>query len=138
MTGVQTCALPISPSVASGLQRVGRAGHNVGDVSRGIIFPKYQGDLVQSAVVAERMRAGAIEELKIPHNPLDVLAQQIVAMTAVDDWRVDDLEQMVRRAAMASAHGACTRSPYGLCSTTRQSPSSSRNRSTTRVRSSGT
>ena len=87
------------PSVASGLQRVGRAGHNVGDVSRGIIFPKYQGDLVQSAVVAERMRAGEIEELKIPHNPLDVLAQQIVAMTAVDDWPVDELEQMVRRAA---------------------------------------
>ena len=87
------------PSVASGLQRVGRAGHNVGDVSRGIIFPKYQGDLVQSAVVAERMRAGAIEELKIPHNPLDVLAQQIVAMTAVDDWRVDELEQTVRKAA---------------------------------------
>jgi ATP-dependent Lhr-like helicase len=87
------------PSVASGLQRVGRAGHNVGDVSRGIIFPKYQGDLVQSAVVAERMRAGEIEELKIPHNPLDVLAQQIVAMTAVDDWVVDELEQMVRKAA---------------------------------------
>ena len=87
------------PSVASGLQRVGRAGHNVGDVSRGIIFPKYQGDLVQSAVVAERMRAGQIEELKIPHNPLDVLAQQIVAMTAVDDWLVDELELTVRRAA---------------------------------------
>ena len=87
------------PSVASGLQRVGRAGHNVGDVSRGIIFPKYQGDLVQSAVVAERMRAGEIEELKIPHNPLDVLAQQIVAMTAVDDWLVDELEQTVRKAA---------------------------------------
>ena len=87
------------PSVASGLQRVGRAGHNVGDVSRGIIFPKYQGNLVQSAVVAERMRAGEIEELKIPHNPLDVLAQQIVAMTAVDDWLVDELEQTVRRAA---------------------------------------
>src|SRR5438132_77319 len=87
------------PSVASGLQRVGRAGHNVGDVSRGIIFPKYQGDLVQSAVVAERMRAGAIEELKIPHNPLDVLAQQIVAMTAGDDWVVDELEQTVRKAA---------------------------------------
>ena len=87
------------PSVASGLQRVGRAGHNVGDVSRGIIFPKYQGDLVQAAVVAERMRAGAIEELKIPHNPLDVLAQQIVAMTAVDDWLVDELEQTVRKAA---------------------------------------
>ena len=87
------------PSVASGLQRVGRAGHNVGDVSRGIIFPKYQGDLVQSAVVAERMRAGEIEELQIPHNPLDVLAQQIVAMTAVDDWLVDELEQTVRKAA---------------------------------------
>jgi ATP-dependent helicase Lhr and Lhr-like helicase len=87
------------PSVASGLQRVGRAGHNVGDVSRGIIFPKYQGDLVQAAVVAERMRSGQIEELKIPHNPLDVLAQQIVAMTAVDDWLVDELEQTVRKAA---------------------------------------
>ena len=87
------------PSVASGLQRVGRAGHNVGDVSRGIIFPKYQGDLVQAAVVAERMRAGQIEELKIPHNPLDVLAQQIVAMTAVDDWLVDELELTVRKAA---------------------------------------
>src|SRR6478735_3277331 len=87
------------PSVASGLQRVGRAGHNVGDISRGIIFPKYQGDLVQSAVVAERMRSGAIEALKIPHNPLDVLAQQIVAMTAVDDWLVDELEQTVRKAA---------------------------------------
>ena len=87
------------PSVASGLQRVGRAGHNVGDVSRGIIFPKYQGDLVQSAVVAERMRAGQIEQLKIPHNPLDVLAQQVVAMTALDDWPVDELERTVRRAA---------------------------------------
>ncbi|HYB15629.1 MAG TPA: ATP-dependent helicase [Streptosporangiaceae bacterium] len=87
------------PSVASGLQRVGRAGHNVGDVSRGIIFPKYAGDLVQSAVVAERMRNGQIEELKIPHNPLDVLAQQVVAMTAVDDWPVDELERMVRKAA---------------------------------------
>jgi ATP-dependent Lhr-like helicase len=87
------------PSVASGLQRVGRAGHNVGDVSRGIIFPKYQGDLLQSAVVAERMRDGQIEELKVPHNPLDVLAQQVVAMTAVDDWPVDELERTVRRAA---------------------------------------
>jgi ATP-dependent helicase Lhr and Lhr-like helicase len=87
------------PSVASGLQRVGRAGHNVGDVSRGIIFPKYQGDLVQSAVVAERMAEGRIEELHIPHNPLDVLAQQVVAMTALDDWPVDELELLVRRAA---------------------------------------
>jgi ATP-dependent helicase Lhr and Lhr-like helicase len=87
------------PSVASGLQRTGRAGHNVGDVSRGVFFPKYQGDLVQSAVVAQRMRDGAIEELRIPRNPLDVLAQQIVAMVAMDDWEVGALEQVIRRAA---------------------------------------
>jgi ATP-dependent helicase Lhr and Lhr-like helicase len=87
------------PSVASGLQRTGRAGHNVGDVSRGVIFPKYQGDLVQATVVAQRMRAGQIEELRIPRNPLDVLAQHIVAMTAMDDWDLTELEQTVRRAA---------------------------------------
>jgi ATP-dependent Lhr-like helicase len=87
------------PSVASGLQRVGRAGHNVGDISRGIIFPKYQGDLVQAAVVAERMDNGEIEELKVPRNPLDVLAQQIVAMAAMDSWPVAKLEQTIRRAA---------------------------------------
>ena len=87
------------PSVASGLQRTGRAGHNVGDVSRGVFFPKYQGDLVQSAVVIQRMQAGQIEELRMPRNPLDVLAQQIVAMTAMDDWEVGDLERTVRRAA---------------------------------------
>ena len=87
------------PSVASGLQRTGRAGHNVGDESRGIFFPKYQGDLVQTTVVTERMRAGEIEELRMPRNPLDVLAQQIVAMTAMDDWDIDLLERTVRRAA---------------------------------------
>ena len=87
------------PSVASGLQRTGRAGHHVGDVSRAVIFPKYQGDLVQATVVAQRMRDGQIEELRIPRNPLDVLAQQIVAMTAMDDWDVTELEQTVRRAA---------------------------------------
>ena len=87
------------PSVASGLQRVGRAGHNVGDVSRGVIFPKYAGDLIQASVVAERMQERAIEELRIPRNPLDVLAQQIVAMAALDDWAVDELEAVVRRAA---------------------------------------
>ncbi|MEW2403518.1 DEAD/DEAH box helicase [Streptomyces sp. NPDC046862] len=87
------------PSVASGLQRVGRAGHQVGAVSRGVVFPKYRGDLVQSAVVTERMRTGSIESLKIPANPLDVLAQQLVAMTALDTWQVDDLLAMVRRAA---------------------------------------
>lgn len=87
------------PSVASGLQRVGRAGHQVGAVSRGIVFPKYRGDLVTSAVVTSRMRAGLIEDLRIPRNPLDVLAQQIVACVAMDDWNADDLLAMVRRAA---------------------------------------
>jgi ATP-dependent helicase Lhr and Lhr-like helicase len=87
------------PSVASGLQRTGRAGHNVGDVSRGVFFPKYQGDLVQAAVVTRRMQAGQIEALRMPRNPLDVLAQQIVAMTAMDDWEVGELERTVRRAA---------------------------------------
>ena len=87
------------PSVASGLQRVGRAGHQVGAISRGIIFPKYRGDLVQCAVVAERMTAGGIEATTYPRNPLDVLAQQVVAMCALESWQVDDLAAVVRRAA---------------------------------------
>ncbi|MDI3406007.1 ATP-dependent helicase [Streptomyces cavernicola] len=91
------------PSVASGLQRVGRAGHQVGAVSTGVVFPKYRGDLVQSAVVTERMRSGAIESLRVPANPLDVLAQQLVAMVALDTWQVDDLLATVRRAAPFAA-----------------------------------
>ena len=87
------------PSVASGLQRVGRAGHQVGAISRGVILPKYRGDLVQCAVVAERMVDGGIEETTYPRNPLDVLAQQIVAMCAMEPWTVDDLVALVRRAA---------------------------------------
>jgi ATP-dependent Lhr-like helicase len=87
------------PSVSAGLQRIGRAGHQVGAVSRGVVFPKHRGDLVSCAVVAERMSEGAIEELRYPRNPLDVLAQQIVAMVALDAWQVDDLAALVRRAA---------------------------------------
>ncbi|MFE4372450.1 ATP-dependent helicase [Streptomyces sp. NPDC056835] len=87
------------PSVASGLQRVGRAGHQVGAVSTGVVFPKYRGDLVQAAVVTERMRTGAIEALRIPANPLDVLAQQLVAMVALDTRQADDLLTLTRRAA---------------------------------------
>jgi ATP-dependent Lhr-like helicase len=87
------------PSVASGLQRVGRAGHQVGAVSRGVIFPKFRGDLVQAAVVAERMRSGQIESVHAVRNPLDVLAQQIVAMVAVDGWQTADLLAAIRRAA---------------------------------------
>ena len=86
-------------SVASGLQRIGRAGHQVGEPSRGKIFPKFRGDLLEASVVAERMLAGAIEETRYPRNPLDVLAQQLVAMCAVDEWRVDELYAAVRRAA---------------------------------------
>ncbi|MFJ2740182.1 DEAD/DEAH box helicase [Streptomyces sp. NPDC087440] len=87
------------PSVASGLQRVGRAGHQVGAVSTGVVFPKYRGDLVQAAVVTERMRSGSIESLRVPANPLDVLAQQLVAIVALDSWQVDDLLALTRRAA---------------------------------------
>ncbi len=87
------------PSVASGLQRVGRAGHQVGAVSRGVIFPKFRGDLLQAAVVAERMRGGRIEAINLVRNPLDVLAQQLVAMCAVDSWDTDELLGLVRRAA---------------------------------------
>jgi ATP-dependent helicase Lhr and Lhr-like helicase len=87
------------PSVAAGLQRVGRAGHQVGAVSRGVVFPKHRGDLLSCAVVAQRMHAGLIEELRYPRNPLDVLAQQIVAMVAMDAWPVGDLAVLVRRAA---------------------------------------
>ncbi|NLU79947.1 ATP-dependent helicase [Micromonospora sp. HNM0581] len=87
------------PSVAAGLQRIGRAGHQVGAVSRGVVLPKHRGDLLSCAVVAERMGEAAIEELHHPRNPLDVLAQQVVAMVALDQWRVGDLATVVRRAA---------------------------------------
>ncbi len=87
------------PSVASGLQRIGRAGHRVGLASRGRIVPKFRGDLLEAAVVARRMRDGAIETTTIPRNPLDVLAQQIVAMAVMDAWSVDELWRVVTRAA---------------------------------------
>jgi ATP-dependent helicase Lhr and Lhr-like helicase len=85
-------------SVARGIQRIGRAGHQVGAPSRGRIFPKHRGDLLESAAVVARMHAGAIEETRIPRQPLDVLAQQIVACCANESWSVDDLHAMVRRA----------------------------------------
>ena len=85
-------------SVARGLQRVGRAGHQVGEPSRGVIFPKYRGDLLECAVVTRLMHEGAIEPTVVPRNPLDVLAQQLVATTADRAWGVDDLYGLVRRA----------------------------------------
>ena len=86
-------------SVARGLQRIGRAGHQVGAPSRGVIFPKYRGDLLEVAVVTERMHAGAIETTTLPRNPLDVLAQQIVAMAVMDRWTVDEIADLAGRAA---------------------------------------
>ncbi len=86
-------------AVARGLQRAGRAGHQVGVPSRAKFFPKHRADLVESAVVVDRMRQGLIEETRYPRNPLDVMAQQIVAAVAMDDWPVDDLAAMIRRAA---------------------------------------
>ncbi|WP_160049902.1 ATP-dependent helicase [Nocardiopsis sp. FR4] len=87
------------PSVASGLQRVGRAGHRVGGTSRGVFLPQFRGDLLATAVVVQRMREGGIERLEMPRDPLDVLSQQIVAMAAMDDWPVAHLAALVRRAA---------------------------------------
>ena len=86
-------------AVSRGLQRVGRAGHQVGEPSRGKVFPKHRGDLVEATVVVDRMRRGAIEATRYPRNPLDVLAQQIVAMSAVQDWPVDELLALIRRSA---------------------------------------
>ncbi len=86
-------------SVARGLQRIGRAGHQVGEASKGVIFPKYRGDLLETAVVVRGMRDGAIEPTALPRNPLDVLAQQIVAWTLSETITVDELLATVRRAA---------------------------------------
>ncbi|MGN8246371.1 ATP-dependent helicase [Cellulomonas soli] len=96
------------PSVASGLQRVGRAGHQVGAVSHGVVFPTFRGELVPAAVTARRMREGQLEPLAVPANPLDVLAQQVVAMTAVEDWSVPDLAAVVRRASPFATLGDAT------------------------------
>ena len=87
------------PSVASGLQRIGRAGHQVGEISSGVVFPKHRTDLIGCAVTVSRMLDGRIEELTVPRNPLDILAQQTVAATAVADVDVDEWYHTVRRAA---------------------------------------
>ncbi len=86
-------------AVSRGLQRVGRAGHQVGATSIGKIFPKHRSDLLETAVVVDRMMRGEIEQTRYPRNPLDVLAQHIVAMVALDDWELDELAATVRGAA---------------------------------------
>ena len=87
------------PSIASGMQRIGRASHQVGATSEGIVFPKFRGDLVACAAVTRAMHEGRIEPTRYPRNPLDVLAQQIVAMVAMEEWNADDLFNAVRAAA---------------------------------------
>lgn len=85
-------------SVARGLQRVGRAGHRLDEASKGRVFPKFRADLLESAVVVGRMKEGLIEETRVPRNPLDVLAQQIVAICAQEEIAVEELHALVRRA----------------------------------------
>jgi ATP-dependent Lhr-like helicase len=86
-------------SVSRGLQRIGRAGHGLGEVSKGRIFPKFRGDLLESAVVIQRMRDGEIEETVIPTNPLDVLAQHLVSMSALDKWGTGEALELVQATA---------------------------------------
>ncbi|WP_255566609.1 DEAD/DEAH box helicase [Iamia sp. SCSIO 61187] len=86
-------------AVSRGLQRIGRAGHQVGEPSRGKVFPKHRADLLEAATVVPRMEAGLVEATRYPRNPVDVLAQQIVAMCALDEWTVDELKAVVRRSA---------------------------------------
>jgi len=87
------------PSVASGMQRIGRAGHRIDSPSTGVIFPKYRGDLVACAALTQAMTEGRVEATRFPRNPLDVLAQQVVAMTSVEPWGVDALYGALRGAA---------------------------------------
>lgn len=87
------------PSVASGLQRIGRAGHQVGEVSQGVLFPKHRTDLIDCAVTVQRMLAGRIETMRVPTNPLDVLAQHTVAAAALEPLDADRWFDTVRRSA---------------------------------------
>ena len=91
------------PSVASGMQRVGRASHHVGGVSNAVIYPKYRADLLACAAITKAMYAGHVESVHYPRNPLDVLAQHIVAMVSVEPWQLEDLYALVRSAAPFAA-----------------------------------
>ncbi len=119
------------PSVASGMQRIGRASHQVDAVSEGIVFPKFRGDLVACAAVTRAMHEGRVEATRYPRNPLDVLAQQVVAMVAMDAWRVDDLYDAVRgrrpvRRALAEHLRGRPRHAVGPLSRRTSSPSCGR------------
>ncbi len=84
-------------SVASGLQRVGRAGHSLGVRSHGIIMPKFKGDLLESTVIGKCMLEGHVEETTVPTNCLDVLAQHIVALCSVAPWDIKKLHALICR-----------------------------------------
>ena len=86
-------------TVASGMQRIGRASHQVEAVSRGVLFPKFRGDLLATAAVTHAMKHAAVEETRVPQNPLDVLAQQVAAVATQGEYPVDELYALVRRAA---------------------------------------
>ncbi len=98
------------PSVASGMQRIGRASHQVEAVSRGLLFPKFRGDLLATAAIVRRMHEGAVEETRLPENPLDVLAQQLAAICVTGERKVEELFALVRRAA---PFAALPRSAFG-------------------------
>ncbi|MGH3530715.1 MAG: DEAD/DEAH box helicase, partial [Mycobacterium sp.] len=87
------------PSVASGLQRIGRAGHQVGEISQGVLFPKHRTDLLGCAVTVQRMLTGQIEAMRVPANPLDILAQHTVAAAALEPLDADRWFDIVRRSA---------------------------------------
>ena len=112
-------------AVSRGLQRIGRAGHQVGEPSRGKLFPKHRHDLLEAAVVVQRMHEGLIESTRYPRNPLDVLAQQIVAMVALDDWKVDELAAWCGgRPTSPSCPTRCS-TPCSTCSRAATRPTSS-------------
>ncbi len=116
----QVIQIEAPPSIASGMQRIGRAGHSVGEVSRGILFPKYRGDLLAAAAATERMAEGRVEETSYPRNPLDVLAQQVVAIAASAGTGAED--SVSRRRCTGSYGGpprspTCRAAPSRACST---------------------
>lgn len=113
------------PSVASGLQRVGRAGHQVGEISQGVLFPKHRTDLIGCAVTVQRMQTGDIETLRVPANPLDVLAQHTVAVAALEPVDADAWFDAVRRSARSRrCRAAHSRPPWTCCRASTRRPSS--------------
>ena len=112
-------------SVASGMQRIGRASHQVEAVSRGVIFPKFRGDLLATAAITKAMKQAAVEETRVPRNPLDVLAQQLVAIATEGEHETDELYALVRRAAPFASLAARRSRASSTCSRAAIRPTSS-------------